>query len=169
MSWSWRVAASFQIMPLEVVGVERVSSAIASNRLKDGCVQCFVVTVRIRQAPMSWLRTRSANRIIVDHSGKEYFHHIHAIYSQMFSHTLLSVLLLSHSWTSVSKLFRHATYEEMDCVDAVLGRFWSSQESVQGIVDVRMEIKTPRFKDDTVFSSPDGGYLDPCRQRDSQR
>jgi hypothetical protein len=25
---------------------------------------------------MSWLRTRSAYRIIVDHSGKEYFHHI---------------------------------------------------------------------------------------------
>ena len=35
-----------------------------------------VCGARIRRAPMSWLRTRSAYRIIVDHSGKEYFHHI---------------------------------------------------------------------------------------------
>ena len=35
--------------------------------------------VRIRQAPSSWLRTRGANRIKVDHSGKEYFHHFHTI------------------------------------------------------------------------------------------
>ena len=40
------------------------------------CVCKCVCGARIRRAPMSWLRTRSAYRIIVDHSGKEYFHHI---------------------------------------------------------------------------------------------
>ena len=40
------------------------------------CVYECVCGTRIRRAPMSWLRTRSAYRIIVDHSGKEYFHHI---------------------------------------------------------------------------------------------
>jgi hypothetical protein len=35
---------------------------------------------------MSWLRTRSAYRIIVDHSGKEYFHHIqHHTYKQIIN------------------------------------------------------------------------------------
>ena len=40
------------------------------------CIYMCVCDARIRRAPMSWLRTRSAYRIIVDHSGKEYFHHI---------------------------------------------------------------------------------------------
>jgi hypothetical protein len=32
-----------------------------------------------------------------------------------------------------------------------------------------MQLSTPQNKDDTVVSSPDTGYLDPCRQRDSQK
>jgi hypothetical protein len=47
---------------------------IWGNRLRDR-IGCNFCSSRIRQAPSSWLRTRSANRIIVDHSGKEYFHH----------------------------------------------------------------------------------------------
>ena len=43
---------------------------------------CEWRSVRIRRAPKSWLRTRSAYRIIVDHSGKEYFHHFHIITSR---------------------------------------------------------------------------------------